>query len=205
MLLAAVSVLAAAFLFWKLETRANAAATDARALDTRFATAIRQTFDLRSAQQGYVSQGQNEKFWMQKVAAATQALHESLTVIQGASTAGSSRVAVDGAVESLEEFGRMDRRAREYVAANQKLLASDLIFSDGLEATEEIITALEQVRYVESADRAAARAAARRQQLIFTGAAGAIALLVAGPPGAGPPGRGGRRGRSCCVSGTHPR
>ena len=72
----------------------------------------------------------------------------------------------------------MDRRAREYVAANQKLLASDLIFSDGLETTEEIIAALEQVRYVESADRAAARAAARRQQLIFTGAAGAIALLV---------------------------
>ena len=56
----------------------------------------------------------------------------------------------------------MDSRAREYAADNQKLLASDLIFSDGLETTEEIITALEQARYVEAADAAAARGRAPR-------------------------------------------
>lgn len=178
LLLAAVSVLAAAFLFWSIDKRAHAVVADARSLETRLATAIRQTFDLRSAQQGYVSQGQSEKFWFPKVDAATHALRESLASVQGASTAPSSRVAMEGAVQALQEFELMDSRAREYAAGNQKLLASDLIFSDGLETTEEIITALEQARYVEATDAATARDGARGQQVIFAAAAAGIVLVV---------------------------
>jgi PAS domain-containing protein len=178
MLLAVVSLLAAAFFFWNNERRALAIETAARSLDTRLATAIRQTFDLRGAQQAYVSQGQTERFWIAKVAAATVALRESLTFVQGASTAASSRVAVEGAIQALDQFERMDRRAREYASANQKLLASDLIFSDGLEATEEIITALEQARHVEVEDSAAARAGARRAQMRFAATAAVITLAV---------------------------
>jgi len=178
LLLAAVSVLAAAFLFWNIEKRAHAVVADARSLETRLATAIRQTFDLRSAQQGYVSQGQSEKFWFPKVDAATHALRESLTTVQGASTAPSSRVAMEGAAQALQEFERMDRRAREYAAGNQKILASDLIFSDGLETTEEILAALEQARYVEATDAATARAGARGEQVSFVTAAAGLVLLV---------------------------
>ena len=153
-------------------------ATAGRSLDTRIATAIRQTFDLRSAQQGYVSQGQPEKFWIQKVTAAAAALRESLSVVHAGSTAASSRVALEGGLQALQEFERMDVRAREHVSENQKLLASDLIFSDGLQATEEIITALEQARYMEAEDAAAAAASGRREQILFSSAAAAIALLV---------------------------
>ena len=153
-------------------------ATAVRSLDTRIATAIRQTFDLRSAQQGYVSHGQTETHWIEKVTAAAAALRESLSVVHAGSTAASSRVALEGAQQALQEFERMDLRAREYVSENQKLLASDLIFSDGLQATEEIITALEQARFMEAEDAAAARASGRREQILFSSAAAAIALLV---------------------------
>ena len=178
LLLAAVSVLAAAFLFWSIDRRTLRVATAASAVDTRIATAIRQTFDLRSAQQGYVSQGQSEKAWIPKVTAAAAAMRESLTGVQAVTTAASSRVALDGALQALHEFDQMDRRAREYLAENQKQLASDLIFSDGLDATDEIVTALEQARYMEAQDAAAALASGRREQLLFSSAAAAIALLV---------------------------
>ena len=111
LLLAAVSVLAAAFLFWNIERRAMRTATAVRSVDTRIATAIRQTFDLRSAQQGYVSQGQPETFWIPKVTAAAAALRESLSAVHAGITAASSRVALEGAQQALQEFERMDGRA----------------------------------------------------------------------------------------------
>jgi hypothetical protein len=178
LLLAVVGVLSAAYFCFSIERRVQSAADTARALDTRIATGVRQTFDLRSAVQGYVSYGQQEKFWFPKVSAATAALRASLESLPRASTSAAGRVAIEGAQQRLQEFERMDKRAREYVTSNQRLLASDLIFSDGLEATEEIITALEQARYVESADVIASRASARREQVIIAGAAAAIALLV---------------------------
>ena len=177
-LLAVGSIAAAAYFFSSIDGRAGRIAANARSLDTRVSTAVRQTFDLRGAQQSYVSAGQSERFWIARVAASVAALRESLIAVQSASTTASGRVALDGALQALEEFERMDRRAREYAVANQKLLASDLIFSDGLESTEEIITALEQTRYVEAEDAAAARAATRREQLMFAGGGAAIALVA---------------------------
>ncbi len=177
-LLAAGTLAAAAYLFWNIDRRAARLAANARAVETRVSTAVRQTFDLRGAQQSYVSAGQSEQFWIAKVTASLAALRDSLTALQSASATASGRVALDGALQALQEFERMDRRAREYSASEQKLLASDLIFSDGLENTEEIITALEQTRYVEAEDAAAARAAARREQLMFAGGGAAVALVA---------------------------
>jgi hypothetical protein len=178
LLLAIVIVLSAAYLTITVERRTRSIASAAQAFDTRVATAIRQTFDLRSAQQGYVSQGQQERFWMPKVGAAISAVRESLTSLQASSSAAASRVALDGAQQALQEFERMDKRAREHIEEHQKLAASDLIFSDGLDTTEEIITALEQTRYVEAADAAGAIKSAKSNQATVLGAAALIALLV---------------------------
>ena len=43
--------------------------------------------------------------------------------------------AIDNAASALQDFEQMDRRARDYIRTGQKLLASDLIFADGLEIT----------------------------------------------------------------------
>jgi hypothetical protein len=178
MLLAVATAGTAAYLFWNIDRRDVSIAADAHALDTRAATAVRMTFDLRSAQQGYVAAGQSEQFWIANVTAASPALRESLTALRATSTTASGRVALDGALEALQNFERMDRRAREYAAGDQKLLASDLIFSDGLESTEEIITALEQARYVEVADAGSSRSAGRRDQLMYAGGGVGVMLLA---------------------------
>jgi hypothetical protein len=177
-LLAVVIVAAAAYLFWNFERRAAQITTSARALDTRVSTAVRQAFDLRSAQQAYVSIGQNEQFWITKVAASITALRESLTVLQSTSTSPSARVAMDGALLALKEFETIDTRAREYATTEQKLLASDLIFSDGLERTEEIVAALEQTRYVEAENASASRTALRRDQVFYAAGSAALTLLI---------------------------
>src|SRR5687767_13335682 len=146
LLLAAFSVFGAAYYLWTIERRTATLLTQTRALDGRLAAAVRQTFDLRSAQQAYVTLGQNSDFWIPKVAAALASLKETLPALQQQAARDSSRFAIKNALQALQEFERMDRRASEYAVRGQKLLASDLIFSDGLETTEEIITALEQTR-----------------------------------------------------------
>ena len=73
----------------------------------------------------------------------------------------------------------MDVRARDYVRAGQKLLASDLIFSNGLELTDSIVTAIDKARAAETLKRQTAAATFERRQRFALTAAAAAALLVA--------------------------
>jgi hypothetical protein len=72
----------------------------------------------------------------------------------------------------------MDRRARDYARSGQKLLASDLVFSDGLELSQAAATALDQARLAEIDGRAAGVATIHRRQLYALGAAAAAAMLI---------------------------
>jgi hypothetical protein len=177
-LLAVAAIASAAFLFITIGRASNTAADAARDLDARIDSATRQALELRGAQQAYVAAGQSEQFWLTKSAATLAALRESLTAIRSALTAPGSQMAIDEAVQTVQEFERMDKRAREYATTGQKLLASDLIFSDGLEATAQVLTALDQVRGVEADAVATAREAAWREQLLYIGAAAGVSLIA---------------------------
>ncbi len=88
------------------------------------------------AQQAYVAAGQGDEFWGSKVAdadrlVAGRARSAPRSGCDTASAGGDRRRAA-----ALDDFERMDARAREYTRGNQRLLASDLIFSDGLEKTD---------------------------------------------------------------------
>jgi hypothetical protein len=72
----------------------------------------------------------------------------------------------------------MDARAREYTRSGQKLLASDLIFTDGFEMTGSAISALDQARAAELQARDEAVAHVRQRQFFAAGAAAAAALLA---------------------------
>ncbi len=177
-LLAVIAILSAAYFYWTLGARAARIADEARALDTRLSSAVRQAFDLRAAQQGYVSIGQDEQVWIPKVAALTSTLRESLTGLRTAATTALGRVGLDGALAALQEFERLNQSARDYASTEQKLLASDLIFAGGLERTEEIITALEQTRYVERQDSVARQVSVGRMLWMSAAGGAALALLA---------------------------
>lgn len=177
-LLTVSAIATAGYFFLTIDRTTAAAAAIARDLDARLSTATRQVLELRAAQQAYVAAGQNEQFWFTKASATVVLLRESLNRMRAETPSAASPVTLDEALQGLQEFERMDRRARDYVSANQNLLASDLIFSDGLETTTRMLSALDQARLTESDALASSRAAGRRGQLTSAGAAAGIALIA---------------------------
>ncbi|MBA3295762.1 MAG: hypothetical protein H0U19_02410 [Acidobacteria bacterium] len=177
-LLTVGAIATAGYFFLTIDRTTAAAAAIARDLDARLSTATRQVLELRAAQQAYVAAGQNEQVWFTKASATVALLRESLNRMRAETQSAASPLTLDEALQGLQEFERMDRRARDYVSANQNLLASDLIFSDGLETTTRILSALDQARLTESDALASSRAAGRRGQLTSAGAAAGIALIA---------------------------
>lgn len=177
-LLAVAALATAAYLVVTIERSTNATMTSAREMDARITAATRQILELRAAQQAYVASGQSVQFWFPKAAATMTSARESLTALRVSVAVAASQLPLDEAIQALQEFERMDARAREYVTAGQLLLASDLIFSDGLETTAQMLTALEQARLSEAEALVTSHVAARREQLVYAAAAGGLLLLT---------------------------
>jgi len=175
----AVALGVTAYLF-----RASGAAAAAESVaEHRFAErargASRSAFDLRASQAAYVAAGQEGEFWTGRVTQTLNGLRETLTALRGEATAPDAQTQIDAAVSAVQDFTRMDVRAREYVRAGQKLLASDLIFSNGLELTDSIVNAIDKARAAETLHRQTAEATFERRQRFALTAAAAAALLVA--------------------------
>jgi hypothetical protein len=140
--------------------------------------------ELRAAQQAYVAAGQGEPFWIQKAGTLSVALRDAITTLRSAATSAEAQSAVDNAASALEDFEQMDRRARDYTRNGQKLLASDLIFADGLEITGAIEGSIERARTSETQAREARAASVRRLELAAlsaTGGTGIVTLLLLTP------------------------
>ena len=105
--------------------------------------------ELRGAQQGYVAAGQGDQFWASKVDGSIASIRETLNSLRAQSTAAPAQAAIDSASSALQDFEQMDGRARDYARTGQKLLASDLIFSNGYELTTAAASAVEDARRAE--------------------------------------------------------
>ena len=141
------------YLLWSNERSARSAFSSADNFDDSAGALPRAVLELRMAQQAYVAAGQGDEFWGSKVATRIAALREDLTQLRSRATTPSAQSEIDEALSALADFERMDARAREYTRGNQRLLASDLIFSDGLEKTEAMLDAIEEARTAEAATR----------------------------------------------------
>jgi hypothetical protein len=191
-LLFVIALGATAYLFWLGETRLQVDGQASRDYDTRILALTRDVAQIRSAQQAYVAMGQGDQFWAGRVATSLTEAQERLATLRAVSTSPGSAAAVDNAIAILQDFEQMDRRAREYVRNGQRLLASDLVFSDGLELTAAGLEALNQARLAQHRASAETLDGVRRRQLYAMGSAAAAALLVvllllpAGPRQAAP-------------------
>jgi hypothetical protein len=171
-------LMTAAYLLWKSETASLASTTFADNFTTRTATLARTVLELRMGQQAYVAAGQGDEFWGSKVAARVATLREELAALRALASTADAQAQLDDALASLGDFERMDARVREYCRGNQRLLASDLIFSDGLEKTEAITAALDAAGAAELRQADDSVSASRRRQLLIAGGASAAALLL---------------------------
>ncbi len=169
---------ASAYLFWSGESAAQAETSAARAFNDRALGAAREVLELRAAQQAYVAAGQGEEFWISKVATTLVSLQESLPGLRGIAMSLHAQSAVDNATSSMQDLEQMDRRAREFARGGQRLLASDLIFADGLSMTGAAVASLDQARTAEFDARLGVVGNIRQRQIFAVGAAAAAALLA---------------------------
>ena len=177
--LLAVSALGtAAYLVWNIDRRTTTVASNAKDVAWRLDAAARHALELRDAQQAYVAIGQSDQFWTSKVTDGITSLQETLVAVRTTPLSAPALAALERADQAVDAFARLDRRARSYASTEQRLLASDLIFSDGLEATQQILAALDDARAAETSATAAAIATARRELAAVAGGGAAVMLLA---------------------------
>lgn len=169
---------ATGYLLWDTETRLREQTATARDFDTRGVDAARAAFELRAAQQAYVAAGQGDDFWMKKVSAVTDQLLTSIAALRVNATSLQAQSALETALATMKDFEGMDARAREFTVAGQRLLASDLIFSDGLEMTAAVAGAVDTARIAEAAATERSAADLRRSEYLALAGCGGFALLV---------------------------
>jgi len=153
------------------------AATDGRAgFDERSRIAERTTERLGASQQAYVAEGQGTPHWIAEAGRHMDELGAALELLASAAEADGARSAIQAATTALEDFRRLDRRAQQYLDDGQGLMASDLIFTEGLATLAAARDQIETARQRELRLLGLRISEARTRQLYA--AAGAVALLV---------------------------
>ena len=178
LVLFAVTLATTAFLYWKGESLARAETTALRSFEDKAREGSRTLHELRAAQQAYVAQGQAGAFWPGKVAAGIDSLRGTLAALRTMMASGSAPAEIESAMRTLDDFAQLDRRARGYTGSGQNLLASDLIFGDGLQMTHAIESKIDQARQSEIAARTGANSTHQTRQAFALAAAAAAASLV---------------------------
>lgn len=135
--------------------------------------------DVRASQQAYVAVGRGERFWTDRVSSLLPALDRQLADFRGALMSPAARPAIASTANAAENLRRLDARVRDYILSGETLVASDLIFSDGLEAAHAISTGVETALGQELQARGSASIRARREQtIIWTAGSGLIVLFM---------------------------
>jgi hypothetical protein len=163
---------------WKNESEGTAAAAAGRAFAERAHATSRALLEIKSAHPGYVAAGQGEDYWIAKVERLIGSTHESLDALRSAALSADARGELVVAEEALDDFEQMDRRARDYSRNGQRLLASDLVFSDGIEKMDVAVTAVERARLAEVETLLAGIARGRRDSLMAGAGAAVLGLLL---------------------------
>lgn len=134
--------------------------------------------DLRAAQEAYVAAGQDSSYWIGQVASLLNAITANLASLRRISMAPDTVAALDQAETVIDALRQMDGLVRDHSAAGQQLMASDLIFTDGLELATKASAHIEAARASEQAARDRITADDRRSQLVALAAATGTSLLV---------------------------
>ncbi len=174
--LAAIST--ATFLFWRGDTEASSAALHAQTYDASAKAIERRLLDLRAAQLGYAAANQPGDRWVSRVAQGLETVRTDIQALRAGTTILEAQTALDAATAALNDFAKSDKRAAEYVRTEQRALASDVVFGDGLERSEAAVAAVEQARQAEVQARESAVTVFRSRQ-VFALTAGAGAALLA--------------------------
>ena len=173
-----VAVGAAAFFLFQTEQQIARLKSTLRAFDLRVREATTALADLRVAQQAYVAEGQGVDFWMPKVASLHESLTGTLAALRQSPLSAGASTALDEAVATVAEFGNIDRQTRDHITGDEKLMAADIIFTEGGQAAANAARQIETARLAEHQEADLVEAALRRKEALVAGAAAGFAVLV---------------------------
>ena len=165
-----------AFLTWQQIADSRRAA---RAFDTGSWTLAVSLADLRAAQQAYVATGQDRFYWVADVAERIEDVTVGLSDLSAMATLPASADALDEAVSLVAALERMDVRARDHAEAGEEVMASDLIFADGLELSRSATDQVERARLLEREARDDDIGVQEQSQVLAVGATLGVGVLFA--------------------------
>lgn len=175
-----VAIGAVAFFLLRSEKQIAAKRALVRDFDLRAYEAATALADIRAAQQAYVAAGQGAELWMPKVAATLDTATKTIGGLRQDAASADARSALGEAAAAAAEFGNVDKRARDYLAADQQLMAADVVFTEGGEAAAASARQVERARLAEHQMLDASEASERLQEaMAAAGAAALVALVIA--------------------------
>lgn len=167
----------AAFLI-SSEKQFQTIAASTSAFDVRAREAADALAELRAAEQAYLVPGQGLAFWFQKVATTLDTARTVTTTLRQSAVSAPALSSLMEAEASLAEFDTVDRRAREYMNAGQALMASDVIFTEGAQASTGAAHLIETARTAERQHTDASSADLRRREAVVGAAAAVFSIIT---------------------------
>ena len=172
---------AAAFFLFQSEKQIVNRRTAIQAFDRQAREAGRTLAELRAAQQAYVAAGQGLEFWIPKVASLVSDASQAVDQLRASAESPIARASLMEAAATILEFGNVDRRARNYLALDQRLMATDVVFTEGGETAVRASQQVEAAQVAENQKFDASEAAGRWRQAYVLGGAALLAGLLAAP------------------------
>jgi hypothetical protein len=170
---------AGTFLLKDTDNKMTAQRAAADTLRDRARTLAAILSDVRAGQAAYVAQGQSGAFWMSHVTQLMPNLEQETFEFGAALRAPAAQTAFEPAAAAIENFQKLDNRVQDHVRDGNPLLAADLIFSDGLEATGTARTQINAALAAELKLRQSELAELRANQLtVMEGTAGGVLLVI---------------------------
>jgi hypothetical protein len=178
-ILAIAAQAGAAIAVWQFEQQIGTERSAADAFERDARQAVIHLTELRAAQQAYVAEGQPTDTWLTRATALSQSIAPELTALRLASGSVEAQGALETAIETFStSLSQSDAKARDYLKADQRLSASDVIFTDGASTLTKVVNAIDGARGQESIAHAVAIADTRQWQLSAIGAVVALTLLA---------------------------
>jgi hypothetical protein len=168
----------AGYVLFNTEKRIAATRESLRAFDQHSREVATALGDMRAAQQAYVAAGQGAVLWMPRVTALQTEMSRWVDDLRAAASSAGGRTALMEAGATINEFGNVDRRARDYLRAGQTLMAGDVVFTEGGETATSAARLVETARLAEHQAFGASEARFRQQQATALAVAAGLNVLV---------------------------
>ncbi|MCM3879585.1 MAG: hypothetical protein ND807_05725 [Vicinamibacterales bacterium] len=176
--IAVALVAAASYFLRQIDTTLVAERAASDSLRDQARTLAATIAEMRTAQVAYVARGQGEDFWMGRVNKLLPVVQRQMADFGGELASPAAQEAFEPASAAMDNFQKLDSRAQGFVKGGNGLLAADLIFTDGLEATTTARNQIDAALNEEMNTRQAGLTEQRRLQLAVLGGAGAGVLLM---------------------------